>query len=287
MDENELQELLQQLSDAGLKAWPYVELPHAESKVRAGTPSELGDVGWQVRRVAECAAAVNGCFTMEVIGDSMVDLKIEEGDEAVIDTRMTPRDGDVVFASIDDEFTIKTYFTDDKGRTWLLPANSRYRPILFSGKPLGRIWGVMVQVTKRLPRMSYRNCQDVLKAAGVGKPRVPSDFEVQRAIHDIGLKVRSGRHWYALMRALIDVRYLQEGEYQRFCDKVRVFAPLCQRQPDARQLSRLAVGSFAKPVVQWNKNNAPVEGAVFDEYLQLAQEALQMLQKEEEDELPF
>ncbi len=283
-NETMAEQLVKELQSAGWNAHITNELGYiAESKVRGGYPAPLGDESQQ--RTLDDAVRLQGRVTADIVGDSMMDIGIEDGDEVIIDTLSRVRDGDVVLACSEDEFTVKTLFTDANGRRWLLPANSQYRPILMTGKY--EVRGRVIRVMKRLPHMDYNDCLRVLKEAGNAELRPPTELEVIQAVHHVGQRVRSGRQWYSLMRALIDTHYLQAGEYTRMEELVRLFAPLCEHKPNARELSRLAVQSFAKPIACWDKNNAPVKGTVFDEYLRLAQESLRMLEKEEVEGLPF
>lgn len=67
-------------------------------------------------------------FLLEVKGDSMIDAHIEEGDVVVAERTMTARDGDIVVAEVDGEWTLKYYRRlDDK--VWLMPGNRKYKPI--------------------------------------------------------------------------------------------------------------------------------------------------------------
>jgi repressor LexA len=67
-------------------------------------------------------------FLLEVKGDSMIDAHIEEGDVVVAERTMQARDGDIVVAEVDGEWTLKYYRRlDDK--VWLMPGNKKYKPI--------------------------------------------------------------------------------------------------------------------------------------------------------------
>jgi SOS regulatory protein LexA len=67
-------------------------------------------------------------FCLEVNGDSMIEAHIEEGDIVVAARTETAKDGDIVVAEVDGEFTLK-YYKNEKGKQWLLPANKNYKPI--------------------------------------------------------------------------------------------------------------------------------------------------------------
>lgn len=61
-------------------------------------------------------------FFVRVSGDSMIGEGIHDGDILVVDRSLRPASGDVIVASIDGEFTVKTYRKDKDG-VHLVPAN--------------------------------------------------------------------------------------------------------------------------------------------------------------------
>ncbi len=67
-------------------------------------------------------------FLLKVVGDSMVDAAISDGDWVVIRQQPTAENGDIVAAMIDGEATVKTFRRRD-GHVWLLPHNPAYAPI--------------------------------------------------------------------------------------------------------------------------------------------------------------
>lgn len=67
-------------------------------------------------------------FLLEVKGDSMIEAHIEEGDLVVAERASTARDGDIVVAEVDGEWTLK-YYKKQGDKVWLLPANAKYKPI--------------------------------------------------------------------------------------------------------------------------------------------------------------
>lgn len=67
-------------------------------------------------------------FLLEVKGDSMIEAHIEEGDLVVAQRTETARDGDIVVAEVDGEWTLK-YYKQSGGKVWLMPANKNFKPI--------------------------------------------------------------------------------------------------------------------------------------------------------------
>ncbi len=67
-------------------------------------------------------------FILEVDGDSMIEAHIDDGDMVIAEKADTARDGDIVVANIDGEFTMK-YFRKKGTLVWLEPANKKYQPL--------------------------------------------------------------------------------------------------------------------------------------------------------------
>ncbi len=67
-------------------------------------------------------------FMLRVVGDSMVDAAIADGDWVVVRQQPTADNGDIVAAMIDGEATVKTY-KKREGHVWLMPHNPNYAPI--------------------------------------------------------------------------------------------------------------------------------------------------------------
>jgi repressor LexA len=67
-------------------------------------------------------------FLLRVVGDSMVDAAICDGDWVVVRQQPTADNGDIVAAMLDNEATVKTFKRRD-GKVWLLPHNPAFEPI--------------------------------------------------------------------------------------------------------------------------------------------------------------
>ena len=67
-------------------------------------------------------------FLLKVVGDSMIDAAIADGDWVVVRQQPNAENGDIVAAMIDGEATVKTFKRRD-GHVWLMPHNPAYAPI--------------------------------------------------------------------------------------------------------------------------------------------------------------
>ncbi|HMM49400.1 MAG TPA: transcriptional repressor LexA [Miltoncostaeaceae bacterium] len=69
-----------------------------------------------------------GDFVLRVVGDSMINAGIFEGDLVVVRSSPVARDREIVVAQIEDEATVKRFRSRD-GRVWLQPENDAYPEI--------------------------------------------------------------------------------------------------------------------------------------------------------------
>ncbi len=85
-------------------------------------------------------------FLLKVVGDSMRDAAICDGDWVVVRQQNTANNGDIVAAQLDGEATVKTLRRTDT-EVWLLPHNPDYQPID------GRLATILGKVTAVLRRV--------------------------------------------------------------------------------------------------------------------------------------
>ena len=86
-------------------------------------------------------------FMLKVTGDSMIEAGIMPGDYVLVDRAITAKNGDIVIAQVDGQWTMK--YLNKKGKEiTLIPANSKYTPI----KPKNelKIAGVVKAVIRKL-----------------------------------------------------------------------------------------------------------------------------------------
>lgn len=83
-----------------------------------------------------------GSFLLRVVGDSMIDAGILEGDLVVVEPQAVAENGEIVVAMLDGEVTVKRYYREKK-RFRLQPENKRLEPIYADDVTLvGRVRGV-------------------------------------------------------------------------------------------------------------------------------------------------
>lgn len=152
------------------------EVAFVEGGVHAGFPSPAQDyMNASIDLNRELVKHPAATFFAKVVGDSMIDAGVEEGDILVVDKSLEPSEGDMAVCFIDGEFALKyisfkNHVVDGYGerhakkaskpgvsydilehqRMWLLPANPKYPPIEVTDANDFTIWGVVTYVIKKV-----------------------------------------------------------------------------------------------------------------------------------------
>jgi len=98
-------------------------------RIAAGVPITAEQQVEDVMPLPRQLVGKGDLFMLRVVGDSMVDAAICDGDWVVVRQQQSAENGDIVAAMLDDEATVKVFRQRD-GHTWLLPRNSAFEPIL-------------------------------------------------------------------------------------------------------------------------------------------------------------
>ena len=111
--------------------------------VPAGLP--ISSEEFHAGRVMVASSVVGNadCFALNVVGDSMCDAKICDGDVIIVRKQALAENGDIVVASIDGEVTVKRLSIND-GSIRLLPENSRFAPIEVGSNTELRVLGKVI-----------------------------------------------------------------------------------------------------------------------------------------------
>jgi repressor LexA len=86
-------------------------------------------------------------FLLKVVGDSMINAAITDGDWVVVRQQEVAENGEIVAAMIDGEATVKTFKRSGDGTIWLMPHNPAYTPIAGND---AAILGKVVAVLRRV-----------------------------------------------------------------------------------------------------------------------------------------
>lgn len=122
----------------------------AQTDIHAGFPSPATDYMTQAIDLnKELVRHPAATFYGRVVGDSMIDAGVDEGDILVIDRSLDPDEGDMCVCFVDGEFTLKHLYSGG-GRLRLVPANDRYPVIEITEGMDFKMWGVVTYVIKKV-----------------------------------------------------------------------------------------------------------------------------------------
>ncbi|MEP6949114.1 MAG: translesion error-prone DNA polymerase V autoproteolytic subunit [Ginsengibacter sp.] len=84
-------------------------------------------------------------FLIECEGNSMIDAFIPPRAKLLIDRSINPKNGDIVLAILDGEFTVK-YLRKNDFKCWLVPANKKLKEIEITSDRDFQVWGVVISI---------------------------------------------------------------------------------------------------------------------------------------------
>lgn len=97
-------------------------LPKLSGRVSAGTPVGVDDDFEQVNLMETLVNHREHMCIMNVVGDSMTEAGINDGDMLLVDTAAEPKNGQVVIAKVFGELTVKRFIR--QGQTTILKAEN-------------------------------------------------------------------------------------------------------------------------------------------------------------------
>ena len=125
-------------------------LPFYESRIQAGFPSPAQ--GAYADFIDLNSALVDNpasTFCARVIGHSMRDAGINEGDLLLVDRAVEPADGHIAVCFVDGDFTVKRVTRKPDG-IYLTPANKDFPEWRVGEESNFQIWGVVTHIIKNM-----------------------------------------------------------------------------------------------------------------------------------------
>jgi repressor LexA len=113
---------------AGSDALPEPTYVPVLGRIAAGGPILAEEAVEDVFPLPRELVGEGSLFLLKVVGESMVEAAICDGDWVVIRQQNVADNGDIVAAMIDGEATVKT-FKRTRGQVWLMPHNPLFDPI--------------------------------------------------------------------------------------------------------------------------------------------------------------
>lgn len=112
-------------------------------RIAAGIPITADQMIDEVFPLPRQLVGKGELFMLKVVGESMIDAAIMDGDWVVVRRQKNAENGEIVAAMLDNEATVKVFRQRD-GHTWLLPQNSAFEPILGDyAEILGKVVAVL------------------------------------------------------------------------------------------------------------------------------------------------
>ncbi|MFZ2526080.1 MAG: transcriptional repressor LexA [Rhodococcus sp. (in: high G+C Gram-positive bacteria)] len=121
------------VSDAALETAAAAEVPSAAmvpvvGRIAAGGPILAEESVEDIFPLPRELVGQGSLFLLKVVGESMIDAAICDGDWVVVRQQNVADSGDIVAAMLDGEATVKT-FKRVKKDVWLMPHNPMFEPI--------------------------------------------------------------------------------------------------------------------------------------------------------------
>lgn len=128
-----------------------LSIPIASEGIRAGFPSPAADYMNEAIDLNKALIPHPATtFYARCVGDSMKGCGISDGDLLVIDKSIEPKEGDIVVAFIDGEFTLKRiHVSEQEDCLYLMPENQDYTPIKVTQESSFMVWGVVTYNIKK------------------------------------------------------------------------------------------------------------------------------------------
>ncbi|MDG2369432.1 MAG: translesion error-prone DNA polymerase V autoproteolytic subunit [Flavobacteriales bacterium] len=125
-------------------------VPFYEASVSAGFPSPAEDfMDLELNLQDYLIQHPSATFCVRVTGDSMIKAGISSGDVMIVDRSLETKDGNIVLAVLNGEFTVKR-IKKNKDQLLLIPENTKFDPIIVSEEMDFKVWGVVTHVVHQL-----------------------------------------------------------------------------------------------------------------------------------------
>lgn len=138
-----------QISIHNIDLSSHLSLQFADEGIKAGFPSPAQDYLEQAIDLnKELIRHPASTFYGRVVGNSMRDEGIEDGDILIIDKSLELIDDDLAVCFLDGEFTVKRVRLESDA-AWLVPSNSEYPLIKVTKDNDFMVWGIVTYTIKK------------------------------------------------------------------------------------------------------------------------------------------
>ncbi len=141
--------LLQHSMPAAQMPIPW-QTRHIQHRIPAGFPSPAADYEEKNLDLNDYLIKnKSATFIFTVVGDSMKNVGIMDGDKVIVDKSVEPKHRHIVIAVVNREYTIKRFLKVGNA-VELRAENPDYKPIRFAESDELEIWGVVVGCLRKV-----------------------------------------------------------------------------------------------------------------------------------------
>lgn len=154
------------LTEADMEGMAFnTPVPFYDIGISCGYPKDTGDVPAVFMMMPDEVVGVNDVFCTRAVGNSMIGVEIMPGVLLVIEKVTEYYSHDIVLAEIDGERLLKTYYIDENGDQWLVPANPKFHSIKLDGKKKVYFWGKLKHHLRGAPHQSMQSIIESISEA--------------------------------------------------------------------------------------------------------------------------
>lgn len=121
---------------AGFEPLPETEKVPLVGSIACGEPITAEE---NIEDYVDVPKGKNIDFCLTCKGESMIEAGIYDGDIVYIHQQAEVENGEIAAVRIGNEATLKRFYYDGIGKVMLLPANSKYTPLTYSGEEINEI----------------------------------------------------------------------------------------------------------------------------------------------------
>lgn len=127
-----------------------LELPLFSTRISAGFPSPADDfLDKKLDLNEHLIHHPASTFFIRVVGDSMINVGIFEGDLLIVDKALEAKNGSIIVAILQGEFTVKRLVCKAK-KIFLVPENPQHQSVEIKDAMDFEVWGVVTNVIHSL-----------------------------------------------------------------------------------------------------------------------------------------
>lgn len=190
------------LCDAEMDGMAFnTPVPFYDIGISCGNPLDSGDVLPVFMMMPDEVVGDGDVFCTRAVGNSMVGVGIMSGDLLVIEKVREYYSHDIVLAEIDGERLLKTYYVDENGNHWLVPANPAFHSIKLDGSMEVRFWGKLKHHLRSAPHQSM---ESIVESINEAKARMKQTVECSEVFKKLVVKPECADRVVGRLHELMD-----------------------------------------------------------------------------------